>query len=421
MTKAQWSWVSIDIGNSAFATTILAALFPVYLPSLMPAEGLEVSLFGYHWHTTAISIWGYSVSLSLLIALFLTPLLGAWADRGKHRKLLLGISALLGATATAGLFFCDRWETAMMTFVIANIGFAANNIFYNSLLPDVGEESEWHSLSLKGFAWGYVGGGVLLAINLLMVMKYEWFGWASKKEGVQWSFLSVSIWWLLFTIPPLLFIKEKLALKANEIAKASEHPLRSIWNTFLSVLKNKNLLIFMLSFALYNDGIQTVISMASIFGKQILSLPEDTLIGTLLMIQFLGLPFTLLMTKAGDKFGIKKTLTASIVFWVAIVAYAYYMKSAGDFWILGVMVAIVLGVSQALPRSIYALLIPKGRQAEYFSFFALSGKMTSIMGPTLFGVVRDMTGEVRLSILALGILFVLGLAGLAFVKIPRAQ
>ncbi len=411
----------VDVGNSAFATTILAALFPIYLPSLLPPQGVVLSFLGWSWTTSAISIWGYTVSLSLLLTFFMAPILGAWADERGLRKKLLGVFTILGAVATSSLAFFDTWQAALSLFVIANIGFSASNIFYNSLLPVVAEEKEWDSLSLKGFAWGYIGGGILLAINLGLIMKHEFLGLESRKSGLAISFFSVGVWWLCFTLPALFQIHERAARKRSDPFTGIHRQFHLFWKTLKDVVHSRTLLLFMISFALYNDGISTVISMASIFGKEVLRLPEETLIGTLLLIQFLGLPFTLLMTRVSKIFGAKQTLLYALALWVGIIAYGYSMQTSADFFWMGVFVAIVLGVSQALPRSIFASLIPAGRQAEYFSFFALSGKMTSIIGPTLFALVKDASGDARLSILTLGILFVLGMILLSFVSIDRAR
>lgn len=417
MRRDQIGWICIDVGNSAFATTILAAMFPVYFPSLLPKEGISFSLGPWSWTSTALSIWGYTVSLSVLLAFLMAPILGAWADRGGHKKLLLGVSALMGSSACIALGACtpwpNAWQWSLFFFVLGNIGFSGNNVFYNSLMTSVSNESEWDKMSLRGFAWGYIGGGFVLAANLLLVLKYEWFGLSSRIDGLRLSFISVGIWWLLFTLPPLLWIKEKTELHPQTLFR----PFLSFWNTLKSLPKTPALLLFMLSFALYNDGISTVISMSSIFGKEVLQLTEGTLIGTLLLIQFLGLPFTLGMNRLAEKWGGKQVLMGSLIFWLVIIFYAYRMTTGFDFWILGVLVSIVLGVSQALSRSLFARLIPTGKQGEYFSFFALSGKATSVLGPTLFAVVRDKTGDARLSVLTLGVLFVLGLGVLSFVSI----
>lgn len=418
LRKDQWSWVLIDVGNSAFATTILAALFPVYLPSLLPPEGVSLSLLGWSWNTSASSLWGYTVSASLFFTLIISLLLGSWADRCGHRKFFLGAFTFLGALATCGLGYFDSWKWALGSFVFANIGFSGSNIFYNSLIDSVAQEKEFHSLSLKGFAWGYVGGGVLLALNLLLIMQFDWFGLDSRTLAVQLSFFSVSVWWSAFTIPALIWIEEKAP--ETKLGFSMRHEFGQIKKMASHVLASKNLLLFMIAFALFNDGIQTVIAMSSIYGKESLQLAESALIGTLLIVQFLGLPFTLLMTRVAERYGAKRVLMGSLIAWIGIIVFAFTMKSNSDFLILGVLVSMVLGVSQALPRSIFASFIPTSQMAEYFSFFALSGKMTSILGPSIFAAVKDATGNPKMSILALGILFLLGTSLLSLVSVdPR--
>lgn len=303
--------------------------------------------------------------------------------------------------------------------MIANIGFAASNIFYNSLLDSVAEESEWDTLSLKAFAWGYIGGGLLLALNLIMIEKFAWFGLDSKAAGSRLSFFSVGIWWLIFSIPAFFSIHELQRPGRQSFYSGLTTYFRQLSQTVKDLPKIPGLLIFIFSFALFNDGIQTVISMSSIYGKEVLNLNESVLIGTLLMIQFLGWPFTLFMIGLTRFFGSKRLLSYSLMLWVGIVAYAYFMKNATDFLLLGALVALVLGTSQALARSIYARLIPTGRQAEYFSLYALSGKMSSMLGPLVFGLIQDITNNARLSILSLGVFFILGLILLQWVSIDR--
>ncbi len=410
----------MDVGNSAFATTILAALFPIYLPSLLPKEGIQFALGSWIWQSSALSLWAYTVSGSLFITFIISPVLGAWADRGGHRKKLFSWFTFLGATSTILLSICSSWKAALFFFVLGNIGFSGSTIFYNSLLTQVAAEKDWHKISLRGFAWGYIGGGVLLAINLLTILKYDWWGLASREAGVKVSFFCVGLWWMIFSFPAILWIKENevtINLKWSEALKS----FHELWRTLKGLISKRNLLLFMLSYALFNDGIQTVISMASLFGKEVLALNEETLIGTLLLIQFLGLPFTLSMNFLTRHIGAKRVLMISLFIWIGILAYAYRMTTALDFWVLGILVAFVLGVSQSLPRSIFASLIPKNKQAEYFSFYALSGKMTSVLGPLFFGIVKDAFGDARISIAAMGLFFILGVLLLSFVSIDPAK
>jgi UMF1 family MFS transporter len=419
--KSQWAWISVDIGNSAFATTILAAVFPIYFPHLLPSEGVSLHFLGWSWRSSAIAIWGYAVSFSIFLTLIISPILGSWADESSRRKFcLLGFS-IAGSLFTICLGVFTHWITVLSCFVLANIGFAASNIFYNSLISSVADESEWDQLSLKAYAWGYIGGGVVLALNLLMIQNYSWFGLDSRAAGSRLSFVSVGIWWLLFTLPSLFWIIEIKREKKSTFQNRIHDFVFKLATTLKTVPKIPGLLLFILSFAFFNDGIQTVISMASIYGKEVLGLPEGQLIGTLLMIQFLGWPMTLGMIRLTRFFGAKKLLSFSLLLWFFLVIYAYQMKTSLDFWILGFFVAMVLGVSQALARSLYARLIPSGRQAEFFSLYALSGKMSSMMGPFVFGVVQDVTGNARYSILSLAVFFLIGIILLQGVSVDPKQ
>lgn len=417
LKRQKRAWVLVDVGNSAFACTVLAAVFPVYLPSLLPSEGIQFTWGSMAWKSTALSLWAYTVSFSVFITFLLSPLLGTWADRGGFRKRLFMAFTILGILGTTFLAFTKTWYLALLSFVIANIGFSASNVFYNSMLADLAPtEDEKHELSLRGFAWGYIGGGILLAINLAMIMKFEVFGLSSKAQALELTFLSVSLWWLLFSLPAFFFIEE-----SKQNSESSTPALLQIYYTLKESFKQPSLILFLASYMLFNEGIQTVISMSALFGKEALSLQESTLIGTLLVVQILGLPFTLGMNAVSRKLGAKKTLSYALLFWIFIISYAHWMQTARDFWILGILVAVVLGVSQALPRSIFAGMTPPNKQAEYFSLLALTGKMTSVMGPFVFGLTKDLTNDARISILSLGAFFVAGLFLFLFVSIEPKE
>ena len=399
---------------------MLAAVFPQYLPSLIPAEGLRTSIGHYSWTSSAISIWGYTVSFSIFLTLILSLLLGAWADAAGARRIFFGLFSLVGAIATICLGFFQNWHVVLITFIIANIGFSGGNVFYNSLLPSVAKEKDWDELSLKAYAWGYISGGLMLAFNLLLILKHDWFGLSSKADGTRLSFILVGIWWLLFSLPAVLFIHERKKTD-HKFQVSIRNRLKKILELFWNLPKQRMLFIFILAYALYNDGIQTVISMAAIFGKEVVQLNSSTIIGALLLIQILGWPLTLFMTKLSRRWGARNLLSTSIIIWIGIVGYAFLMKSALDFWVLGILVAIVLGASQALTRSIFTRFIPAGRHAEYFSIYALSGKFASIFGPLLFALVKDTTGNARLAILSLEILFVCGYLLLQLVSIDPSS
>jgi len=412
--------MAVDFGNSAFATTVGAALFPAYLPRLLPAEGVHFSLGSLQWTSTALSLWSYTVSLSIFITFMLSLLLGGWADEGGYRKKVMGAFTIVGALAVGVLGFCESWTSALPVFVVANIGYWGSYIFYSSLLSSAGEEKDWHKISLHGFAWGYIGGGLSLALSLLLITKHLAFGLSTDVQAIRWSFVFVGFWWLASTLPALFILKESkvatqtLALPRGFISRR----LLKLWDTAKSIPKIPYLLVFMLSYAFFNDAVSTVNATATIFGKEVLHLSNGTLIGTLLMIQFLGFPFTLMMAPVASKFGAKRTLIGVMCFWLLIIGAAYSIDSAFEFWILGAMIAMVLGASGSLPRSIFAAMIPKDRQGEFFSFLALSGKAAAMLGPLIFGLVRDATGNPRLSILSLGILFLLGISLLLFVRRP---
>jgi len=420
--KRAWIWV--DVGNSAFATTILAAVFPQYLPSLLPEGGVQLSLGPLSWQTAAISLWGYSVSFSIFVTLILSLLLGQWADHKGKRRFLFALFTLIGALATIGLGFTSDWKIALSLFILASTGFAASNVFYNSLLACVAPEKEWDSLSLKAYAWGYIAGGLVLAVNLLMIMKHEWFFLDSMAAGTRASFVMVGIWWLVWAFPAATKILET-APESIQNARVGRsivvRHLSQLFNLLKDIPKVPGLLFFILAFMFFNDGIQTTISMSAIFGKEVLALGEGSIIGAFLMIQIVAWPLTLGMIKLSEFFGPKRLLSFSLIIWMGISVYAFFMQTALDFWILGFAVASVLGVSQALSRSIYARLIPRGRQAEFFSLYAFSGKFSSIFGPLLFGIITDITGSARISILAIGVFFLIGLILLQLVSIDRPK
>lgn len=418
MNRQQRSWLFVDVGNSAFATTILAAVLPVYFPSLLPRDGLHFSVGDYETTISSLSLWSYTVSLSVFVVLLLSPILGAWSDRSGNRKLFFGLFSILGILGTFGLGLSNDWRSVLISFAIGNIGFAGSNVFYNALLASVADEADWDSLSLKGFAWGYLGGGILLALHLIIIHFYESIGFETKSAAVKFCFFTVSIWWLLFILPALLYLKEKVSVG---LKNENYSWITSILTTLKKLPKQPNLFLFLGCFILAYEGIQTVIAMASIYGKDALQLSDSTLIGTLLMIQILGFPFTLLMTKASEKFSPKKIFQTVLIAWIGIVGFAVFIETSTSFWIMGFFVSIILGVSQALPRSIFQSLIPKGQEAEYFSLFALTGKMTSVLGPLIFGLVRQWTGSPQLSLLSLMIFFIASLILLYPVELKQTN
>jgi len=413
--KPATAWCLYDWANSAFATVILSAVLPVYFAAIAPPGGI---LLGGRT-VPATAVWGYTVALSMLLVASVAPMLGNLADRHALKKPLLIICATVGSGATALLYFAGdgAWLLAATLFLSANIGFAAGNIFYNAFLTDLANGVEADRLSSKAYAWGYLGGGLALSLVFLLIEGHAWFGLAGKGEATRLGFLLTGAWWLLFALPAFRWLQESPV-------RPDAHRLHTPAD-YLRLAKEladyPDLLRFLLAFLLYNDGIQTIIAIAAIFASVELGLSTGTILGCYLMIQFLAMPATMLTARLAARWGSKRSVMATLVVFTVITIYAATMRSAIEFWILGAAVALVLGGSQALSRSLYAGLVPRQRSAEFFSFFAISSKFASILGPLVFALLIDLTGSNRFAILSLTLFFVVGLALLAGVDIERGR
>lgn len=416
--KAKFGWCLYDWANSAFATVVLAAVLPVYFVSLVPDAGGILPFFGDH-KFSASSLWGYSVSLSMLVIAVAAPTLGALADRNGWHKRLLGLFCLLGCSATALLSLTASgdylWTAAL--FIVGNIGFAGGNILYNAYLPLLTPPGEVDRLSARGFAFGYIGGGLLLALVFLIILQHQSFGFAGPGSATRFGFLLTGFWWLLFSIPTFRYLPKT---KKNQIGH-EEFSLKGYFNRFSQLLRYRDLSLFLLAFLCYNDGIQTVISVSAIFAREELQLSQTTIIGCFLMIQFMAMPGALLFGRLAEKIGAAHAILLSLIIFTLVCVFAYRMTGALEFWLLGGVIAIILGGSQALSRSLFASMVPKHKSAEFFGFFTISSRFASIFGPLLFAVVADMTGSSRNSILALGIFFVIGGILLLRVNVSRGR
>jgi len=416
LKRAQTAWCLYDWANSAFATVILAAVLPVYFATLVPEGGGEISLFGWEHRLPATALWGYAISLSMLFVALSAPYLGAWADSRRNRKRALLVSCLIGALATALLALADdnRYLLAAGLFIIANIGFATGNIYYNSFLPALAERDELDRLSAKGFAFGYIGGGVALLLSFLIIEQYQILAFPDRGAATRFSFILTGCWWLGFAIPAFRRIQEDIFIHRPQ---PMQHGLRSYFKTFTRIMHYPHLFRFLLAFLFYNDGIQTIIAVSALFASAELGLSQTSVLGCYLMIQFIAMPGALVFAKLSAKIGAKNAIICSIGMFIGVTVYAFYMDTAVEFWILGFVVALILGGSQAISRSMFAAMIPPGESAEFFGFYAVSGKFASIFGPLVFAVIADITGSARLSILALSGFFIVGLILLATVDV----
>jgi UMF1 family MFS transporter len=404
-----------DWANSAFATVILSAVLPVYFVSLVPDEGARISFLGFSRTFRASALWGYAVSCSMLIVAVSSPYLGNIADRlGIHRKFLFTY-CLLGALATSLLFFATpgKFLFASFLFIIANIGFAGSNVFYNAFLPKLAANHELDRLSSRGFAFGYIGGGLALLLVFALIQGYSFLGFADKGAASRAGFLFTGFWWFIFAFPTYLYVR----IPASSIMPDKLHRgISGYFRIFSEIRKYPSLLLFLIAFLFYNDGIQTIIVVAAIFAREELALSQTTILSCFLMIQFVAMPGTLLFGHLAEVFGSKYAIYLALFLFILVSIYAFFMTKAWEFWLLGFVIAIILGGSQAVSRSYFSSLIPDGKHGEFFGFYAISAKFASILGPFIFALIIDLTGSARLSILALTIFFVIGIFLLTQVK-----
>jgi len=417
------SWCMYDWGNSAFVTTIIAAVLPIYFAETVCGNNsVSWSLFGKLLSTEPGALWGYSMSFAALLVAVLAPIFGAAADVGGKRKQFLGIMAAVGVIASAFLAFAgagDIWLVVGL-LIIGQIGFSGANVFYNSLLVPTTIPERRDLISARGYSLGYLGGGILLAVNMLMIMQPQVFGFADAGIAIKYVFVSVAVWWAVFSIPLFLYVPEGTTIRTSFFSSL-KHGVSTLISTFRHIRTQKNTFRFLLSFLLYNDGVQTVIIMATIFGKTVLHLETGDLIGALLLTQIIGVPSSLFYGWCAKKFGSKKLLFIGLAGYMCIISYGYFMQTSTDFIILAGLVGVFMGGLQAVSRSFYSKLIPQDLSAEYFGFFSISQRFASIFGPLIFALVLDITGNARFAIISLAVLFAAGAILLAGVKEPRSN
>jgi len=403
------SWKMYDWANSAFATTIMAAVLPEFYSSV---AGTTLD------KTTATSYWGYSNTIAMLVIAIAAPLLGAISDHSGAKKRFLGGFACVGIVATGLLIGIGpgMWFFASLLYIFGRVGFGGGNIFYDSLLPHVASPEEIDRVSAEGYAYGYLGGGILLALNLLMILKPTFFGIRNAEWASRISFLSVALWWAIFSIPIFKNVSEPRVVIARD---ESLNPLKAgyqrLRRTFKHIRRFKELAKFLVAFWLYNDGIGTIIIMAVIFGAEI-GIGRTHLIGAILMVQFIGIPFTILFGRLPKRLGTKKSILFALGIYTIIAILGYFMQKPAHFWLLAFLVSMVQGGTQALSRSMYASMAPASKSGKFFGFYNVSSKFAGIIGPTLFGVVGQLTGTSRLSILSIIIFFLAGAGILATVN-----
>ena len=410
-----FGWAMYDFANSAFATTILAVIFNQYFATVVAGGDKGVELFGFRLH--GASFFTFTVSVSMAISAVFSPFLGAVADASGSKKRFLMVFCYGGVLFTSLLYFIhagDYWMGAVI-FIIANIGFAEGNVFYNAFLPEISSKQNIGRISGLGWALGYIGGGLLLAINLIMLKYPDWLGFPVGYFSVQDCFLSVALWWLIFSLPTFLFLKERVQESVPPLEKSYfKEGYRRLQHTFRRIKTFRELTKFLVAFLIYNDGIETVIVMASIFGADVLGMETGEIILFFLMIQGIAFFGSLIFGFLADAIGNKRTVMISLGIWSLVVIWAFRLGIVWDpkteYWILGVLAALVMGGSQAASRSLQGIFTPDANSAEFFAFFGVSGKFASVFGPLIYGILIAITGSVQSGILSVLLFFIAGMA-----------
>lgn len=420
-SKTTWSWVFYDWANSAFATTVLSGFFPLFFKQYWSA-GVDA--------TVSSARLGFTNSAAGLLVAILAPILGAIADRGTFKKNFLFIFTILGILTTALLYWVAQgdWQNAVLLFALANIGFSGGIIFYDALITDIATPDRMHTVSARGYAFGYLGGGVLFALNAYMTQSPQTFGLENTAQAVQFSFISVAIWWAIFAIPLFIWVKESKAPHSESGLYMVKAGLGQLRNTLRDIRHHKTVALFLLAYWFYIDGVGTVIRMAVDYGMSI-GIDSGTLLTTLLITQLVGFPSALLFGFLGNRMGAKGAIFISIGIYIFICIGAAFMQTTTEFYVLGALVGLAQGGIQALSRSYYALLIPPDKSAEYFGFYNMLGKFAAVLGPAIMGGVGLLAYQMgfhsntasRISISAIAILFIIGGTLLYFVNEQKGQ
>ncbi|MCH6163998.1 MFS transporter [Streptomyces marispadix] len=421
--REQQGWYFYDWANSVFSTSVLTVFLGPYLTEVAKsAADAEGYVHPLGLDVRAGSYFAYAVSLSVLLSVLVMPLVGAIADHTGRKKPILGLFAYIGAGATAAMFFLDgdRYLLGGALLVVANVSFATSAVIYNAFLPQIAGPEERDAVSSRGWAFGYAAGSVVLVANLALFLQHEEIG-VTEGSAVRICLASAGLWWALFTVVPLLRLRERPGAVAG-----SGFSLLTGWRqlagTFRELRRYRLTMLFLLAYLVYNDGVQTVITQASVFGSEELGVDQTTLIGAVLLVQVLAVAGALLMGRLAARHGAKRTVLGSLVAWTAIVSAGYFLPAGAPvfFFALAAGIGLVMGGSQALSRSLYAQLVPAGKEAEFFSLYEVSDRGTSWLGPLVFGLAYQLTESYRAAIISLVVFFVVGFVLLLRVPVERA-
>ena len=413
--KTILSWAFYDWANSAFSTTVVGVFLQTYVVAITPQDA----------PIQGPALWSYGVFVSALLSFLLSPVLGAIADYSNSKKTLWTVFWLIGSLSTVAMFAItpNDYGLGVLLAITGSIGFSGSFVFYNAFLPEVASPERRDQVSALGFALGYLGGGILLAANLVLVLSAESLG-LDTSTATRISLASAGVWWLVFALPMLINIHD-LPTPARSVPQRVNYltaGFRQLSNTLAQVRKLPQAFKFLIAFLLYNDGIQTVIALSATFGTVELGLPQSTIAGVFLMVQFIAFAGSLVFGWIAQRVGARRAIAASLLLWTAIVSYAFFFIHAGwQFWVLGAAVGLVLGGTQAISRSLFSQMIPLDRSAEFFSFYEISDKVSSIIGPLIFAITFQLTGSVRTGVFALVIFFIIGLLVLLRVNVQAGM
>ena len=398
--RAVWSWAFYDWGNSAYSTTVMAGFFPLFFKEYWADPNNPNQSTFY---------LGIANSIASIVVASLAPLLGSIADQGSAKKKFLTLFAFLGVIMTGGLWMVSQgnWQMAVVFYVMATIGFASGNVFYDSLLPGLASEERVDVVSSLGFGLGYLGGGLLFLVNVFMYLKPEIFGIPDGATAIKLSFLSVAVWWAVFTIPLILFVPEPKNYDSVNINNAIQMGWIQLIQTFKEIRNMKVVGTFLLAYFFYIDGVDTIIKMAVDYGMS-LNFSGESLIIALLIVQFVAFPAALIYGRLGAKIGAKTAIMIGIIAYSVITFLGYFITKAWHFYVLAILIGLFQGGIQALSRSLYTRIIPAEKSAEFFGFYNMLGKFAAIIGPALMGTISLVTGSARLGILSILLLFILG-------------
>lgn len=406
-TRKIVSWALYDWANSAYATTVMAGFFPLF--------------FKQYWSgntdVTASSFeLGAANSIASLIIVLLAPLLGSIADRSGARKAFLMFFAAMGVVMTGGLYLVahGNWLLAISLYIAATIGFMGGNIFYDALILNVARRDRLDVVSALGFSFGYLGGGILFALNVLMVLHPEMFGFSDSSQAVKVSFLTVAIWWAVFSVPLFLFVKEPHTEKPVKGMAAISAGFSQLLDTLREIRRLRVVMLFLLGYWLYIDGVDTIVRMAVDYGMA-LGFDSNSLIVALLITQFVGFPAAILFGKLGERLGTKTGIYIALAVYLGVTVWGYFLQHEVEFYMMAIAIGLVQGGVQSLSRSLYARIIPPSKVAEFFGFYNMLGKFAAVIGPVMMGWVSMASGNPRLSILSIALLFIIGGALLFFV------